>query len=62
MYQSNLFRKCAAFAAAGCLLTAAAGAFPAGAEDTGYIFCDSFEDGASGRTVFCFFGGGYTQF
>ncbi len=48
MLQSNARRRCALLAAAAFLLPAAAGAFPAAAEDTGYIFCDSFEDGASG--------------
>ncbi len=48
MLLSNARRRCALLAAAAFLLPAAAGAFPAAAEDTGYIFCDSFEDGASG--------------
>ena len=48
MHQKKRNRNCAALAAAGILLNAAFVTFPANAEDTGYIFCDSFEDGASG--------------
>ena len=47
MYQANTFRKCAAFAAACCMLTGAVTSFPAAAEDSGYIFRDTFEAGAS---------------
>ena len=50
MHQKKRNRNCAALAAAGILLNAAFVTFPANAEDTGYIFCDSFEDGASGWT------------
>lgn len=47
MYLNQQFRKISAIAVAGSLL-AAAPIFPVSAEDTGYIFCDTFEDGVSG--------------